>query len=86
MGDNRDQILEEVVRVIREKCRVTLEIHPDAKLGADLKLDSVGMLTMALELENHYGTNLGEEPDHPPETVNDVVDLLAARLRERYGR
>lgn len=83
MAENQKEILERVTGVLRTKCRVELPIRLDSRLGADLKLDSVGMLTMALEIENLYGMNLGDEPDHPPETVEDVVRLVAARLRER---
>lgn len=83
MAESQRQILEKVVQVLQAKCRVDQDIRPDSRLGVDLKLDSVGMLTMALEIENLYGMNLGDEPDHPPETVEDVVGLIAARLRER---
>ena len=75
MAENQRQILEKVVQVLQAKCRVESEILPESRLGADLKLDSVGMLTMALEIENLYGMNLGDEPDSPPETVDDVVAL-----------
>lgn len=83
MADSQRQIFEKVKHVLEARCRVDVEIQPESRLGADLKLDSVGMLTMALEIENLYGMNLGDEPDSPPETVDDVVALIALRLKER---
>lgn len=83
MVESPRQIQEKVVQILRSRCRVEGEILPESRLAADLKLDSVGILTMALEIENLYGMNLGDEPDSPPETVEDVVALISVRLRER---
>ncbi len=85
MDDRILAIFQEVSRVLREKCAVKVDVTLESRLGADLKLDSVGMLAMALELENHYGMNLGEEPDNPPVTVGDVVALISTRLSESRG-
>lgn len=48
----------------------------------DLELDSVGLLCLAVGLENHYRVKLEENPEEPPATVEDVVNLLAKALEK----
>ncbi|MCE9600371.1 MAG: acyl carrier protein [Spirochaetia bacterium] len=83
MVESDEDILELVRQVLAQHCRVEKRIQLNDRLAEDLRLDSVGMLTMALEIENHYRLNLGDEPDRPPRTVAEVVKLIALRLREK---
>jgi acyl carrier protein len=76
-------IFETVVSVLRRACGVQVEVSSDTRLAEDLGLDSVGLLALALELENHYQLQLGEDPASPPRTVGDVVALIAEGLRVR---
>ena len=48
----------------------------------DLELDSVGLLCLAVGLENRYRVKLEENPEEPPATVADVVDLLEKALEK----
>lgn len=73
---------EVVAEVLRNDCGVTSEIEPDSLLAEDLGLDSVGMLSLALGLENHYRLVLGEDPENPPRTVAELVQLVERRLQE----
>ncbi len=72
-----------VQRILRLHCAVQRTATPQSRLAEDLGLDSVGMLTLAVELENHYRVKLGEAPEHPPRTVADVLALLELRLAEQ---
>ncbi|MBL8018808.1 MAG: acyl carrier protein [Leptospirales bacterium] len=83
MAESNEDILELVRKVLSENCRVEKKVQLSDRLAEDLRLDSVGMLTMALEIENHYRMNLGDEPDRPPRTVADVVQLISIRLKEK---
>ncbi len=83
MDERTEEIFLLVKRILREKCKVEMQVGLDARLAEDLRLDSVGMLTLALEIENHYQMNLGDEPDRPPRTVREIVELIRARLKER---
>jgi acyl carrier protein len=76
------EIYDEVVRVLRERCAVTVPIEPSSTLQTDLGLDSAGLLNLALEVENAFQLMLEEPPESPPETVAALVDLLAQRLAE----
>lgn len=77
------EILKAVAQVLRAHCNVTKDIRMDSRLAEDLGLDSVGLLTMAVEVENYFQTVLGEEPENPPRTVLDVVLLVQQRLADR---
>ena len=57
-------------------------ITAESTLQGDLGMDSVGLLSLALELENRFEMYLGEDTNHPPETVGDIVSLLSDRLLE----
>lgn len=78
----RRHIEAEVIRVLREYCGVTREIRGDSRLQEDLGLDSTGLLTLALEVENAFQLMLEEAPDSPPETIDELVDLVFAGLSE----
>ncbi len=78
-----DECLKAVAGVLLTHCGTPAEqVQPEAELQADLGLDSVGLLSLALELENHFQIYLGEDTENPPQTVDDVVKLLVVRLEE----
>lgn len=56
-----------------------------SRLGEDLRLDSVGMLSLAVNLENRYRVRLVDDPTDPPRTVGDVLDLLEYALGASEG-
>ncbi|MCZ6874211.1 MAG: hypothetical protein O7G88_11910 [bacterium] len=43
----------------------------------------MGLLTLALEIENHWQLYLAEPPEAPPQTLGELADLVAQRLREK---
>lgn len=71
-----------VSAILRQECAVTAPFTRESRLAEQLGLDSVGFLTLALELENHYQLTLEEDPQDPPRTVGDLVRLVEARLKE----
>jgi len=74
----------EVIRsLLKGPCGVQEPVRTESRLVEDLGLDSVGMLALAVGLENHYQMRLGEDPDNPPETVADVMELLSVRLGDQ---
>jgi len=58
----------------------SLQLSPSDHLQHDLGLDSMTFLQLALDLEAFLGAPLGEDPEELPETVQDLVDLVAQRL------
>lgn len=72
-----------VEQVLRGPCGVRAEITAESRLAEDLHLDSMGMLALAVGLENRYRVRLEENPEQPPETVSEVVALLERRVKEK---
>ena len=81
--NSRDLCMNVIREVLREQCDVDPQrVNESASLQADLNLDSVGLLSLALELENRFEIYLGEDTNNPPQTVGDVLELLIIRLEE----
>ncbi len=75
----------DAVRIIlAEHCGITDPVTESSRLQEDLGLDSMGLLTLALETENHFELCLEEPPDQPPKTVGELVGLVDQRLKERH--
>lgn len=75
-----DDIKAVIARILSQECRVTVPWHDDTRLMEDLGLDSVGMLTLAMGLENHYQVVLDEDPEEPPRTLGQLERLVRERL------
>jgi acyl carrier protein len=76
---------ETVLAVIRRTINVELgiaqEVQPEDDLIADLHLDSVGLLTLVVELENTFRIALGVEDSASVRTVRDLVSVVLSRTR-----
>lgn len=81
----RQQILEELVRIAAEKLGRTEEISEDTRLAEDLRLDSLALLTLAIEIENHFRLLLDEEGVAGIETVGEIVDAIEAAQQSEPG-
>ena len=72
--------------VIRRVCTGDLglsrEAQPQDDLVLDLQLDSVGLLTLVVELENAFRVALREEDAASVHTVADLCALVEGRLAE----
>ena len=75
-------VTEKVFETLKVRCGVQKQIELSSRLMEDLELDSMGMLALAVALENHYRVNLQEDPENPPETVQEVVNLVVERIKE----
>ncbi|MFA7481567.1 MAG: acyl carrier protein [Vulcanimicrobiota bacterium] len=76
----RSGLFEQIVEVLRGPCGVKSGISVDSRLVEDLELDSVGLLCLAVGLENKYRIKLQEHPEEPPATVADLMALLEEAL------
>src|SRR5260370_8581506 len=56
-----DEVLAEIRRVLREELALGREAQPTDDLVADLQLDSVGLLTLVVGLEDRFRGALREE-------------------------
>jgi acyl carrier protein len=78
---SRQSILDAIAEVARE--HVGWEggaLDPGARLVEDLRLDSLRLLTLAVEVENRFRVALDEEDEAEIETVGDLADTVARKL------
>lgn len=52
------------------------KLRPEMHLVEDLELDSLRLLTLAVEVENHFRICLDEDDEAEIETVGDLVRVI----------
>ena len=72
-------IINDVKQLLRELCSVE-EIKENDSLTADLGMDSLGLVTLLLALEERFQITFYESDMNPFEltTVQDVIELVKA--------
>lgn len=76
----RDEILRGIETVARTHLQWSGELTPELGLIEDLELDSLGLLTLAVEVENHFRICLEEEDEAKIHTVADLVTVIERKL------
>jgi acyl carrier protein len=74
-----DEVFLEISRIVREELGVAREPKPSDDLLADLQLDSVGILTLVVGLEDRFHVALEEEDATKVRTVQELAALVASR-------
>jgi acyl carrier protein len=77
---NQDEILAIIQEVAREHVDFEGELAREQHLVEDLELDSLGALTLAVEVENRFKIRLDPETEVEIETVGDLVDTVGRLL------
>jgi acyl carrier protein len=72
----------EIARVLRDELGLCREVKADDDLVADLQLDSVGLLTLVVGLEDRFRVALAEEDASRVRTVAELSALVAQRAGE----
>lgn len=78
-----EDILAEIRRVAREELALDRVPEPAHDLIHDLELDSVGLLTLAVALEDRFRIKLHDEDASRVRTVGELVALVASRAEGR---
>lgn len=76
------EILEAVRELARNKLDYQGELAPESRLVEDLELDSIRLLTLAMEVEDHFEICLDENDEAGIETVADLLALVERKLDE----
>ena len=76
-----DEVLAEIRRVLRDELGLAREPRPEDDLVSDLQLDSVGLLTLIVGLEDRFRIALAEEDAAAVRTVGDLASLVAERRK-----
>jgi acyl carrier protein len=79
----REQVLQGIESVARTHLGWRGDLRPDMHLVEDLELDSLRLLTLAVEVENHFQICLEEEDEAAIETVRDLVGVVVEKLAGR---
>jgi acyl carrier protein len=77
-----DEVLGEIGRVLREELGLSRPPRPEDDLVTDLQLDSVGLLTLVVGLEDRFRVALAEEDAAAVRTVRDLAALVLRRREE----
>ena len=79
----RAEVLAVIGRVLRDELGVARQVRAEDDLLADLQLDSVGVLTLVVGLEDHFRIALAEQDAESVRTIGDLAGLIATRAGER---
>jgi len=83
VSDETRAILAGIDEVARKHLRWRGEIRPELSLVDTLELDSLRLLTLVVEIENHFRICLDEGSETGIETVGDLVELIRSKLEHR---
>jgi acyl carrier protein len=75
-----EEILAVLADIFHEQLDFTEEVRPDLRLVEDIGLDSIRMLTLVVEVENHFHICLEEGDEQGVITVWDLAQLVGERL------
>lgn len=73
------EVTAEIARVLREELGLSREVKPGDDLVTDLQLDSVGLLTLVVGLEDRFRIALQEEDASRVRTVAELAALVVRR-------
>ncbi|HEX5749956.1 MAG TPA: acyl carrier protein [Archangium sp.] len=82
MVENELAVLREIRRIVSQELEWQEEVEPSHHLMKDLRLDSMGLTVLAVELENHFRIRLSMEDSVGVNTVGDLMRLVAAKAAE----
>jgi len=80
MTTTRDDIAAGVREVAEKHLTLEGELTADSRLVEDVGLDSLALLTLAFEVENHFDIILDPEDELNIRTVDDLIDAIARHL------
>jgi len=75
-----EQILAGIAAVAREHLAIAEPIRPETRLIDDLRLDSLRLLTLAVEVENRFRVRLEPDEEAAILTVGDLIQTVARKL------
>ena len=82
MNAREDEVLAEIQRIVTVTLEGTESVTPADQLVDCEVLDSLGLITLAIGLENRFRVRLSEEDARGIETFADVIELVNRRRAE----
>lgn len=78
----RDEVIAEIQRVCREELELERALSASDDLLKDLELDSMGLIVVAVGVENRFRVKLSEEDSVGVRTVGELAELVVRRAME----
>jgi acyl carrier protein len=78
-----NEVLAELRTIAQKELEHEGPIEPSMSLSADLQLDSMAMIVVAVGLENRFRVRLDEQDAGALDTVGDLVALVCRRVAEK---
>lgn len=79
---DRQALLDGIRELARDKLDYNGEVDLDSRLAEDLELDSIQLLTLAMEVEDRFLVCLDESDEAGIRTVADLLDVVEAKLAD----
>ncbi|MEM7050279.1 MAG: acyl carrier protein [Acidobacteriota bacterium] len=77
---NAEAILADITKVAQEHLQWKGALQPEMRLVEDLGLDSLRLLTLAVEIENRFRILLDDGDEAGIETVSDLIAIVQRKL------
>jgi acyl carrier protein len=79
----RDQLVDRVTAIVRKAAKVpaAVAITPESRLVEDLTIDSLDLVSLILQFQDHFDVVIEEEAVPNLRRVGDIVAYLAAEGR-----
>lgn len=78
-----EEILQAIAEVARDHLEWSGELRPEMSLVEAMRLDSLRLLTLSVEVENRFRVRLEAHEEAGIETVGDLVAVVRRKLAER---
>ena len=82
---DRQALLDGIRELARDKLDYSGEVDLDSRLAEDLELDSIQLLTLAMEVEDRFLVCLDESDEAGIRTVADLLDVVEAKIEAGGG-
>jgi len=82
VGLSDADVLAEIQKIVAAQLDFKSELKLDDELIADLELDSLALVTLAVAVEDHFKIALPEDGPRRPRTVADLCRLVRGQVRD----
>ena len=80
----REDIKKEIVRIVAEVLDIdTDEITEDKELDSDLKIDSLALYEIVVEIEEFYSLRISNDEADDLSTVGEAIDFICDKIERR---
>jgi acyl carrier protein len=79
----RDEIYATLCRLLQPFNSNGVELSPATEISADLSIDSVSVMDFVMEVEDHYEVDIPLNVLSETRTMNDLVNVVEGRLRQK---